>query len=142
MTNLDFFGEGAAFDHVGIVVKAIKEVTPHEVEIFLDPIQRVRVAFVKLSGAPVELIEPTSDNSPVSETLRKGHKLAHLCFSVPKLESAISSARGNGFSLIAQPVPAVAFAGQPIAWLFHREFGLVELVERASSSAAITKVQR
>ena len=130
MIDLDVFGEGAEFEHIGLAVASITESAGEEIEIFTDETQRVRVAFVSMHGAPVELIEPLNEKSPVTDSLKKGQKLVHLCFRVPDIETAIKNGRGHGFHLIARPVPATAFEGRRIAWLFSKTYGLVELVER------------
>lgn len=129
MIGAELLGDEAVFDHVGMVVASIAETVGKDAKIFFDPIQRVRVAFVNVSGLPLELIEPASDDSPVSRMLRTNQKLSHLCYRVPELAAAVAAARKNGFSTLSKPEPAVAFEGRRIQWIFHRTYGLVELVE-------------
>jgi len=61
--------------------------------------------------------------------LKKQQSLYHLCFEVKTIEKAIEMARKHGFHCIAAPVPAKAFGSRRIAWLFSRDYGLVELLE-------------
>lgn len=129
MIKLDLLGKDAKFEHIGLVVKSIHEISGDKAEIHTDSIQKVHVAFVDMHGVRVELIEPLGDDSPVAASLAKGQKLLHLCYRVPDLENAIQYSRARGFHCIARPVPAVAFTGKPIAWLFSKKYGLVELVE-------------
>lgn len=122
------FGPGAVLDHIAIVVRSIKDVCPNS-EIILDPIQKVSVAFVVLNGLRVELLEPASEDSPVSNSLKKGLKLVHLCFAVPNVEDSIVGCKKFGFRHISGPVPAKAFDDRRIAWVYNDRFGLFELLE-------------
>src|SRR3954465_15392322 len=128
--DIDLFGPGATFHHIGLVVAKIDDAHPGLTK-FIDPLQDVAVAFADVHGATVEFIEPTSPKSPVAANLAKGIKLVHLCYAVPDLQAAIDHAAKKGVRLIARPVPAVAFDGRKIAWLFHPKMGLFELVESA-----------
>ncbi len=130
MTRLDFFGPGAKAHHVGLAVESITALVP-DAEITHDPVQKVKVAFVDFAGQPVELIEPADEKSPVSQNLRKGQKLVHIAVEVPDIEAAAAAARSHGFSRLARPVPATAFEHRSIAWVFSRQYGLVELIEAA-----------
>lgn len=122
------FGPGVRFHHVGVVVRSIQDSLPglEEVE---DPVQKVAVGFVDVHGTLLEVIEPRGDDSPVRRSLDAGERLVHLCFEVDNLEEAMAEGRKNGFHPLRSPVPAPAFGGRRIAWVFHRVFGLVELVE-------------
>ena len=128
MLELDFFGEDARFDHVGLVVRSISAMCPDQQSI-KDPIQKVLVLFTKLNGVKIELIEPLGEESPVADSLRKGMRLLHICYSVPHLENTLTGCKAHGFHLLARPVPATAFDMRKIAWVFHKHFGLFELLE-------------
>jgi methylmalonyl-CoA/ethylmalonyl-CoA epimerase len=93
-----------------------------------DPIQKVNVAFTDLHGVTVELIEPAGEGSPVAASLKKGIKLVHLCVEVTDMSKAIEFAEKGDFRQLSQPVPAVAFEGRAIVWMFHPTFGLFELL--------------
>jgi methylmalonyl-CoA/ethylmalonyl-CoA epimerase len=139
-STIGLFGDGARFHHIGIVVPDIGAVCP-AANAATDPVQDVTVAFAEFHGTMIEFIQPVSDESPVRGNLKKGIKLAHLCFSVPDMNSAIAAATDRDLRLIAEPVPAVAFSGRKIAWMFHPVLGLFELVEApvtASESTAAT----
>lgn len=112
---LNVFGDGAAFHHVGVGVGSIERVSPDAV-VFDDPIQKVKVAFVELNGATMELVEPLGDDSPVCRSISDGVKLLHICYTVPDIELALHQSRKFGFRCIQSPVPAVAFDNRRIAW--------------------------
>ena len=122
------FGEDAVFHHIGLGVASIDLVSPQSTPIE-DPIQRVRVAFISLNGVTVELVEPLGEDSPIQQSLDKGSKLLHLCYTVPDLDLALEHAKQFGFRCIHKPVPAVAFENNRIAWVFSLQFGLIELLE-------------
>lgn len=132
MFELDCFGPGARFHHIGMVVRSIEK--NHCVaEKIWDPIQKVSVAFISLNGLNIELIEPEDDESPVSLSLKKGIKLLHLCYTVPNIEEALAVCKKQKFHCISRPVPAVAFDNKPIIWVYSRIYGLVELIEDSAN---------
>ena len=126
--RMNFFGPGAVIHHVGVVVESIAETHPG-IESVYDPAQDVRVAFAEAHGVLLEFIEPGGPESPVAVLLKKGVKLAHLCFTVPALDAALEHAYANDLRVIGAPVPAVAFKGRRIAWVYHPVLGLFELLE-------------
>ena len=128
--------------HLGFVVKSIAGVAEDfalsisarwQGEIIHDPIQRVRVAFfnpVDPRNPVFELVEPASETSPVSNFLKKGGGLHHVCYEIDELESGLRDARAAGLVVVAAPAPAVAFGGRRIAWVCSKRRLLVELLER------------
>jgi len=126
--NVDCFGSGARFHHIGVAVHAIRDVYPG-LKPTHDAAQGVNVAFISMNGCDMELIEPAGVDSPISASLKHGIKLLHLCYEVDNLEEALRHCRQHGFHIIRQPVPASAFAQRRIAFVMSRTFGLVELLE-------------
>jgi methylmalonyl-CoA/ethylmalonyl-CoA epimerase len=100
---------------------------------FDDPIQKVSVNFLATSDndvAEIELIAPLSEDSPITSMLAKGGGAAyHLCFETSDIEQAVAHAKANGCIIVSPPVPAVAFNGRRIAWIYTRSRQLFELVE-------------
>ena len=103
---------------------------------FDDPIQKVSVNFLATSDndvAEIELIAPLSEDSPITSMLAKGGGAAyHLCFETSDIEQAVAHAKANGCIIVSPPVPAVAFNGRRIAWIYTRSRQLFELVEAPS----------
>lgn len=124
----NFFGEHAVFEHAGIAVRSISDAA-QGVQKTEDPVQRVNVAFISINNFRIELIEPLTENSPITNILDKGQSLYHLCFRVPDIKEALETARKHGFHCIARPVPAKAFNDKKIAWVFSKIYGLFELIE-------------
>ena len=131
--------------HIGCVVDSIEaRMERHRIalgatsisEIFADPIQRSRVAFLDLpaGGLQMELIEPASPDSPVARFLEKGGGLHHLCYEVDDLAAQIQWMKTQRALLIRGPQPAVAFGGRRIAWMRTADALLVEYLERTLST--------
>lgn len=98
-----------------------------------DPVQKARVCFLRASeaGHPViECVAPSSPDSPVHRLISKSAGAYHLCYEVPDMTAALESARAAGCVLVSRPVPAVAFGGRAIAWLYAPNRTLLELVEQ------------
>jgi len=131
-----------AFHHVGIVVASIPNSVQDfasmlqadwDKEVFHDPNQGVRITFLKSqrAGDPLwELVEPADEQSPVESFAAKGGGLHHVCFVVDNLEQALSGARAQGAIVARQPMPAVAFGGRRIAWIYTRSHLLIEYLEK------------
>jgi methylmalonyl-CoA/ethylmalonyl-CoA epimerase len=129
MIECNFFGAGARFHHIGLAVESIRAICP-SAEAFVEETQRVSLAFIQFNGITVELLEPLGENSPINRSLREGVKLLHLCYEVPDLEKALETCRPAGFHRLGPPVPTPVFDGRRLAWVFSKQFGLFELVER------------
>ena len=128
MYSLNLFGENAEFDHVGLAVRSIPD--DLEKQKIFDPLQHVNVAFINVNRLRVELVEPVGERSPVMNLLKRNQSLYHLCFRTRNISESLEKAKGNGFHCIAKPVTAVAFDNRNIVWLYSRQYGLVELVEK------------
>jgi methylmalonyl-CoA/ethylmalonyl-CoA epimerase len=135
--NLDF-----KLLHVGVAVPSLGPTTELMTALFGyrvvsgpfdDPIQKVTVNFLAKSDcdvAEIELISPLSEDSPIRSMLAKdGGGAYHLCFETSDIEGALVHAKKNGCIIVSAPVPAVAFQGRRIAWIYTRSRQLFELVE-------------
>ena len=133
---------GFKLRHVGIAVPSLGPATEALADLFGyrvvsgpfdDPIQKVSVNFLTQSDqdvAEIELIAPLSDDSPIASMLRKsGGGAYHLCFETTDIEQALVHAKNNGCVIVSPAVPAVAFNGRRIAWIYTRSRQLFELVE-------------
>ena len=135
-------GGNALLHHLGFAVSSISAVSDEfalsmsahwDGEIIHDPIQRVRVSFFRPADPrnPVfELVEPASEASPVSNFLKKGGGLHHVCYEIDDLDAGLQSSRAAGFFVVSTPKPAVALSGRRIAWVSSKSRLLMELLER------------
>ena len=128
--------------HVGIVVddiesgiqryKALFGFVPIT-EVVDDPIQKVSVVLLsnpEADGAPIELIAPLTEDSPVSNILKGKVRLYHLCFLVENIDEALQNFRNNKTIIISGPVPAELFEGKRIAFVYSPDNYVVELLEK------------
>lgn len=129
------------FHHIGFVVVSIPE-TVHGLaqsldaswdgQIIHDPNQGVRVTFLcsRNPADPLfELVEPADEKSPVLSFAQKGGGLHHVCYVVPCLETMLSQCRRQGMIVVRPPLPAPAFGGRRIAWVYSRNKLLIEYLE-------------
>jgi len=132
----------ASFHHVGFAVASIEKLATSFAkslgadwggEIIHDPLQRARVTFLYCGdeGNPaVELVEPAGEASPLHKFLSRGGGLHHICYEVDSLDAQLRESRAAGCLVVKNPLPAAAFAGRRIAWVYTPEKLLVEYLER------------
>ena len=127
-------------DHIGIAVKSIDEslkfweetlgIHCHGVEEVAE--QKVKTAFLPLGDTEVELLEGTSEESPVSKFIAaKGEGIHHLAIRVPDLAVALEELKAKGVRLIDEK-PRMGAGGAKIAFVHPKASGgvLLELSER------------
>jgi methylmalonyl-CoA/ethylmalonyl-CoA epimerase len=129
------------FHHVGIAVLSINEaINAYEAlgysktsAIIYDPIQKVQLCFMDKEKSPtLELVAAMSLDSPVTNILIKsGPTPYHNCFEVDDITESVANLRKNGYRRLSTIVPAIAFGNRRICFLFHKEAGLIELLEKA-----------
>ena len=132
-----------SFHHVGFVVASIEKSAASFAQslgaewdghIIHDPNQGVRVTFLRSRHAAdplFELVEPAGENAPVQAFVKRGGGLHHVCYEVENLEEALARIRAVGGLITRPPLPAVAFAGRRIAWVYTRNKLLIEYLERS-----------
>ncbi len=130
-------------DHIGIAVRSIDQALDVYRALGLEVARRERVksqgveaAFLPVGESRLELLEPTSEDSPVGKFLsRKGPGLHHICFAVPDIERALEDLARRGFRLVNR-APVEGAQGKRVAFL-HPEAGqgvLLELSEDPSQA--------
>lgn len=127
--KINLFGEKATLHHIGLATRSIDQFNTQLVKI-RDETQKVFVSFLRAHKVRIEVIEPLVANSPVSKALCDGYPLVHLCFQVPNLEKALKRAKTMGLRPISQAVGAPAFHHKKIIWLYSKNYGLIELLEK------------
>lgn len=96
--------------------------------------QKVKVAFLKVGQTRIELLEPTSTDSPVRKFLdSKGGKttIHHVAYEVENLEAAIAEAKEKGCKMIDE-TPRIGAGGVKIAFVHPKSASgiLTELCEQ------------
>ncbi|MCW5701093.1 MAG: VOC family protein [Bradyrhizobium sp.] len=127
---------GCTFHHLGVACRNIEVEAKvwnafgyvAEGPDFDDPVQRINGRFLIGPGPRLEILAPTTPDSPVEGILARGTKIYHQAFTVPRLDEAVAAARANRCKLMVGPVPAVAFEGRPIAFLLMPNMNLLEFI--------------
>jgi len=126
-------------NHIGVAVNSIENSVPFYRDILgmtyegSEEVaeQQVRVAFLGVGESRIELLEPTSPDSPVAGFLGKnGEGIHHIAYEVPDLERALADLQAAGVRLIDQN-PRNGAHGARIAFLHPKATGgvLTELCQ-------------
>lgn len=126
-------------DHVGIAVKNLDEAIKlweklglKVAEIEEVPEQKVRVAVFKVGESRIELLEGTSEDSPISKFIAKrGEGIHHIALGVENIEEHLERLKEEGFRLIDEK-PRTGAGGAKIAFVHPKSVNgvLLELCER------------
>ncbi len=99
--------------------------------------QGVRVAMLPVGEPRIELLEPTSESSPVAKFLQKrGAGIHHIAVRVTDIRAALARLKEQGARLIDES-PRVGAGGCLVAFIHPATTGgvLLELVEHASQTS-------
>lgn len=112
-------------NHIGIAVKSLDETIPF----YRDNLgmafagieevteQKVRVAMLQVGESKIELLEPTSEDSPVAKFMEKnGPGVHHVAYEVVDIESAIARMLADGARMIDEK-PRLGAHGTRIAFV-------------------------
>jgi methylmalonyl-CoA/ethylmalonyl-CoA epimerase len=130
-------------NHVSIVVPDIETAARRLRETYglnvgprmLNADQGVRLAYVELGAARIELIEPSRPDSPVAKFLERNPKggIHHFCLGVDDVENTVRGLTQDGVRVVGGGKPQHNVAGERIAFIHPGDFlgALVELEEHA-----------
>jgi methylmalonyl-CoA epimerase len=126
-------------NHLGIATKGIDEALKFwsdalglenvHTEVVED--QKVRVAMLPIGESRIELLEPTSDDSPISKFLEKrGGGIHHIAVEVDDIEAALAKLKAKGMRLI-DAEPRIGAEGCLVAFVHPASANgvLLELVQ-------------
>ncbi len=112
-------------DHLGIAVKSIDETRkfyekvlglPCEGEEIVES-QKVKTAFFAVGEVHIELLEPTSEESPIAKFLEKnGEGIHHVAYKTDDIEGQIKQAKEGNCRLIHE-TPIEGAGGKLVAFL-------------------------
>jgi len=130
-------------EHIGIATRALDEALMFwrdalglevaHTEVVED--QKVRVAMLPVGEPRIELLEPTSDDSPVAKFLEKrGAGIHHVAVRVDNIRAALARLKESGARLIDE-APRVGANNCLVAFVHPSSAGgvLLELVEHTDS---------
>lgn len=112
-------------NHIGIAVKSLED----ELPFYRDNLgmafagieevaeQKVRVAMLQIGESKIELLEPTSEDSPVAIFIGKhGTGIHHVAYEVADIEAAIARMMADGCRMIDE-TPRAGAHGTRIAFV-------------------------
>jgi len=118
-------------NHIGIAVHSIEESVPFYRDVLgmefegteVVEEQKVKVAFLAVGESRIELLEPTSPDSPVAKFLeKKGEGTHHLAYEVADIEAVLAELKAKGVRLIDE-TPRSGAHGTRIAFLHPKATG-------------------
>lgn len=126
-------------NHLGVATKSIDEALKfwsdalglENVHTEVVDEQKVRVAMLPIGESRIELLEPTSDDSPISKFLEKrGGGIHHIAVEVEDIEGALKKLKARGMRLIDE-TPRTGAEGCLVAFVHPGTTGgvLLELVQ-------------
>ena len=129
--------------HISIVVPSLDAAAMRLAETYglqigaisVNEQQGVRMAYVDLGNAKIELMEPLRADSPVAKFLDRNPKggIHHFCVGVASVDAARAELSGKGAQVLGDGKPQYNVHGERIAFIHPRDFlgALVELEEQA-----------
>lgn len=126
-------------DHIAIAVRSVDAAAARletllgyarKTEKVTNTRQQVTVLFLSKPGSiDFKLIEPSSPESPLWQSLRKGEGLHHVCFRVPDVTAACEALGRDGVRILSAPAPGEAFDDHLIAFCYLGMGLNVELID-------------
>jgi len=127
------------FHHIGYAVNSIETTAEYYVragwflsDIQIDETQNARIAFLSKTDMPlIELIAPVDENSPIVKTLEKnGVSTYHICYEVDDIDATVAELRKQKYIPLFNPIEAIALDNKKICYLYNKNVGLIEIVEK------------
>lgn len=127
-------------DHIGVAVRSLEKALPFYMEILHLPLlgieevesEKVKVAFLQVGEAKIELLEPTSADSPIAKFIEKrGEGIHHVALGIDSIEARMKEMKEQGIVMI-QDQPKIGAGGALVAFMHPKSTGgiLYELCER------------
>ncbi|MDF2038528.1 methylmalonyl-CoA epimerase [Cytobacillus oceanisediminis] len=127
-------------DHIGIAVRSLDEALPFYTETLqleflgIEEVesQGVKVAFIKAGETKLELLEPTSEESPIAKFIEKrGEGLHHVALGVDSIQERINQMKEQGIKML-QDEPKIGAGGAQVAFMHPKSTGgiLYEFCEK------------
>ena len=130
--------------HVSIAVPSLEAAAKRLQEVYglsigavmVNEQQGVRMAYVELANARIELMEPSRPDSPISKFLEKnpGGGIHHFCLNVEDVAASAAGIAAKGARVLGEGRQSRNVHGERIAFVHPKDFlgALVELEEGKS----------
>lgn len=126
-------------EHIGIAVKNLAQANALFEKLLGKPHYKieevasegVRTSFFEVNGVKIELLEASSENSPIAKFIdKRGEGIHHLAFEVINITQAIAGYKTQGFEPI-NPEPKKGADNKMICFLHPKSTGgvLIELCQ-------------
>ena len=132
--------------HVSIAVPSLEAAAKRLKELYglgIGPVkvneqQGVRLAYVELPNARIELMEPSRPDSPIAKFLERNPNggIHHFCLNVDDVAATAETVTGRGGRVLGDGSPQRNVHGEPIAFVHPKDF-LGALVELEESKAEV-----
>ena len=128
--------------HVSIAVPSLEAAAKRLKDVYgldIGPVkvneqQGVRMAYVELANARIELMEPSRPDSPITKFLERNPAggIHHFCLNVDDVAATASGLTGKGARVLGEGKESRNVHGERIAFVHPKDFlgALVELEER------------
>ena len=129
------------FSHVSIAVPSLEAAAGRLRELYglavgnamVNEEQGIRLAYVELGNARIELMEPARPDSSISRFLEHhpGGGIHHFCLNVDEMVTAAAAIAGKGARVLGEAGETRNVHGELIAFVHPKDFfgALVELEE-------------
>ena len=133
----------SGLSHVSIVVPSLDAAARRLRETYglaigdinINEQQGVRMAYVDLGNAKIELMEPSRPDSPIARFLERNPKggIHHFCVGVDNVDATRADLTAQGAQVLGDGKPQYNVHGERIAFVHPKDFlgALVELEEHA-----------
>jgi methylmalonyl-CoA/ethylmalonyl-CoA epimerase len=111
-------------DHIGVAVSSLDNALSFYKAMGVSPThtetvesQKVKTAFISVGDVHIELLEPTSPDSPVAKFLEKrGEGMHHIAYEVDDVQNALDSLKAEGLKLIDE-TPKIGAHNMTVAFI-------------------------
>src|SRR5688500_1411439 len=97
-------GKNMKLDHIGIAVRSLASAKIYEdLGLTIEHVetvetQGVKTAFLSVGDSILELLEPTSPDSPIAKFIEKrGEGIHHICLRVENIEANLERLKAAGY---------------------------------------------
>ena len=134
----------SGLSHVSLVVPDLESAAARLKETYglvlgerkVNEAQGVRLAYVDLGNARIELMEPSRPDSPVAKFLERNPNggIHHLCLAVDDVDATTAAIAAKGARVLGDGTPQYNVHGQRMAFVHPKDFlgALLELEEHKS----------
>jgi methylmalonyl-CoA/ethylmalonyl-CoA epimerase len=102
-----------------------------------DIVRNVKILLLRSGDTLVELVSILDDGkaSPIDFIFKKEFVFPgkgipyHICYTVDDIDKTVSCLKQENFKIIQPRLKAPAFAGNDVVFLYHRDIGIIELLQ-------------